>query len=375
MMKLTKLAALTLAASVVALSAGAQERVLRIAPAAPPAHPANGVLYTNFAQYLPEESNGRLGTTMLGPEVVNLGQMKDALQSQVAEVGNFLPLYFPAELPHMSLAGELSLTSGNSQAAAAAMTQWIVECQPCQQELHNFGFVYLGSGASDVYEILSTRPVHSVADLQGLRLRSGGSPWARFAEHFGAVPAQISVNDTFEAISQGVVDGSMASIADLISFRLVDVIHNVTFLPLGLYQATSNFMTSGVTWSELSVEDRAAMARAANRANADFTNRWGHEMPIEAEAAAQAAGIELYHADEEFVNAVNEFIATEPATAAAIGVERYGIADAAERVARFQELYAHWQEVAESVNSDPVQMAQHVYDEVWSHVDFATYGQ
>lgn len=373
-MKFTKLAGLTLAASVLALSASAQDRVLRIAPAAPPAHPANAVLYTNFAQYLPEESEGRLGTVTLGPEVVNLGQMKDALQSQVAEVGNFLPLYFPAELPHMSLAGELSLTSGNSQAAAAAMTQWIVECEPCQQELHDFGFVYLGSGASDVYEILSTRPVHSVADLQGLRLRSGGSPWARFAEHFGAVPAQISVNDTFEAISQGVVDGSMASIADLISFRLVDVIRNVTFLPLGLYQSTSNFMTSGVTWSELSVEDRAAMSRAANRANADFTNRWGHEMPIAAEEAARAAGIELYQADDEFVQAVRDFIATESASAVQIAQERYGIADAADGVARFQELYAHWEAIANEVNNDPVQMAQRVYDEVWSHVDMATYG-
>lgn len=374
-MKLTKLAGLALAASVLAFSAAAQDRVLRIAPAAPPAHPANGVLYTNFAQYLPEESEGRLGTTMLGPEVVNLGQMKDALQSQVAEVGNFLPLYFPAELPHMSLAGELSLTSGNSQAAAAAMTQFIVECQPCQQELHDFGFVYLGSGASDVYEILSTRPVHSVADLQGLRLRSGGAPWARFAEHFGAVPAQISVNDTFEALSQGVVDGSMASIADLISFRLVDVIKHVTFLPLGLYQSTSNFMTSGVTWSELSAEDRAAMARAANRANADFTNRWGHTMPEEAQAAAEAAGIELYQADEEFVNAVREFIATEPATAATVSAERYGIADAADQVARFQELYAQWEAVANEVDNDPVQMAQRVYDAVWANVDYATYGQ
>ena len=374
-MKLSKLAGLTIAASVLAFSAAAQDRVLRIAPAAPPAHPANGVLYTNFAQYLPEESEGRLGTTMLGPEVVNLGQMKDALQSQVAEVGNFLPLYFPAELPYMALAGELSLTSGNSQAAAAAMTQFIVECEPCQQELHDFGFVYLGSGASDVYEILSTRPVHSVADLQGMRLRSGGSPWARFAEHFGAVPAQISVNDTFEAISQGVVDGSMASIADLISFRLLDVITHVTFVPLGLYQATSNFMTSGLTWESLSVEDRAAMARAANRANADFTDRWGRSMPEEAEAAATAAGIELYHADDEFVAAVQEFVATEAASAAQISTERYGIADAEERVARFQELYSNWAAVAAEVNNDPVAMAGRVYDAVWSQVDFATYGQ
>ncbi|MCW1932841.1 TRAP transporter substrate-binding protein DctP [Pararhodobacter zhoushanensis] len=374
-MKLSKLAGLTIAASVLAFSAAAQDRVLRIAPAAPPAHPANGVLYTNFAQYLPEESEGRLGTTMLGPEVVNLGQMKDALQSQVAEVGNFLPLYFPAELPYMALAGELSLTSGNSQAAAAAMTQFIVECEPCQQELHDFGFVYLGSGASDVYEILSTRPVHSIADLEGMRLRSGGSPWARFAEHFGAVPAQISVNDTFEAISQGVVDGSMASIADLISFRLVDVITHVTFVPLGLYQATSNFMTSGLTWESLSVEDRAAMARAANRANADFTDRWGRSMPEEAEAAAREAGIELHQADDAFVAAVQEFVATEAASAAQISTERYGIADAEERIARFQELYSSWAAVAEEVNNDPAAMAERVNEAVWANVDYATYGQ
>lgn len=374
-MKLTKLAMLTMAASALAFSAAAQERILRIAPAAPPAHPAAAVLYTNFAQYLPEESNGRLGTVTLGPEVVNLGQMKDALQSQVAEVGNFLPLYFPAELPHMSLAGELSLTSSNSQAAAAAMTQWVVECAPCQEELHNFGFTYLGSGASDGYEILTTEhAIHSVADLQGLRLRSGGSPWARFAEHFGAVPAQISVNDTFEALSQGVVDGSMASIADLISFRLVDVVHHVTFMPLGLYQATSDFMTSGQTWASLSVEDRAAMSRAANRANADFTNRWGREMPVAAEEAARAAGIELYQADDAFVAEVRAFIATEAASAATVAQERFGIADAAEQIARFQELYAHWEAVANEVDSDPVQMAQRVYAEVWAHVDFATYG-
>jgi TRAP-type C4-dicarboxylate transport system substrate-binding protein len=75
------LTGLTLAASVLAFAAAAQDRVMRIAPATPPAHPANGVLYTNFATYLLEESDGRLGTTMLGPEVVNLGQMKDALQS------------------------------------------------------------------------------------------------------------------------------------------------------------------------------------------------------------------------------------------------------------------------------------------------------
>ncbi|MCB1389786.1 MAG: TRAP transporter substrate-binding protein DctP [Rhodobacteraceae bacterium] len=373
-MKLAKLAGLTLAASVLAFSAAAQDRVLRIAPAAPPAHPANGVLYTNFARYLPEESGGRLGTTMLGPEVVNLGQMKDALQSQVAEVGNLLPLYFPADLPNMALAGELSLIPTNSQAAAAAMTQYLVTCAPCLQEMHDFGFVYLGSGASDVYEILSTRPVRTAEDLAGMRLRSGGAPWARFAEHFGAVPAQMSVFDQFEAVSQGVIDGTMASIADLISFRMIEVITNVTLLPLGLYQSTSNFTTSMATWESLSVEDRAAMARAANRANADFTDRWGREMPMEAEAAARAAGIEIIDADQSLIDALNQFKTDDIPTIVQLAHDNFGIDDAQARIDRFLELYHYWEGVAVELNNDPVAMAQRVQDEVWSQVDFATYG-
>jgi TRAP-type C4-dicarboxylate transport system substrate-binding protein len=374
-MKLSKLAGLALAVSALAFAATAQERVLRIAPAAPPAHPANSHLYSGFARYLPEESQGRLGTTMVGPEVVNLVQMKDALQSQVAEVGNLLPLFFPAELPNMALAGELSLTSSNSHAAAAAMTEYIVTCEPCQDEMRAFGFVYLGSGASDVYEILSTRPVRTAADLQGLRLRSGGAPWARFAEHFGAVPAQIQVNDQFEAMSQGVIDGTMASMADLVSFRLVELVRHVTLLPIGLYQSTSNFTTSAVVWDSLSVEDRAAMARAANRANADFTQRWGHDMPTEAEAAAVAAGIEIITPDPSLLAAFEEFRASEIETAARVAQERFGMTDAAERIARFRELYAKWEAIAIEVNNDPAAMTQRVYDEVWSQVDFATYGQ
>jgi TRAP-type C4-dicarboxylate transport system substrate-binding protein len=373
-MKLKKILGLALAASVLALPVSAQDRMLRAAPGAPPAHPANGVLYANFAEYLVEESDGRLGAVILGPEVANLLQMKDSLQSQVIEVGNLLPLYYPAELPNMALAGELLLVPQNSQAAAAAMTEFIVTCEPCQQEMRALGLVYLGSGASDVFEIISTEPVRTAADLEGMRLRSGGAPWGRFAEHFGAVPAQISVNEVFEAFSQRTVDGSMASIADLLSFRLVELVRYVTPLPLGLYHATSNFTTALPVWSELSVEDRAAMARAANRANADMTHRWGTTMPEEAEAAARAAGIEFIEPDPALVSAVEDFVETEPATVATLAQERFGFTDAEARVARFLELYEKWEAIAEELDNDPVAMAQRVQDEVWSRVDFSTYG-
>ncbi|WP_253913088.1 C4-dicarboxylate TRAP transporter substrate-binding protein [Pseudoruegeria sp. HB172150] len=372
MMHFKTLTGLALMASLAAFSAEARD--LRLAPAAPPAHPANGVMYVNFAKYLPEESDGRLTGTILGPEVVNLGQMKDALQSQVAEVGNLLPLYFPADFPNMALTGELSLMGTNSQATAAAVTEYTVFCEPCQKEMRDNGLVFLGSGASDLYEFMTTKPVKTADDLKGLRLRSGGAPWGRLAENFGAVPAQMSVFDQFEAVSQGVIDGTMASVADLISFRMVEVIKYITYVPIGMYESTSNFATSTMTWDSLSPEDRAAMVRAANRANTDFTHRWSAEMPAEAEAAAAEAGIEVVEPDASLVEAIQEFVSTEPATAAELAKSNFGIEDGSARIDEFLKLVDKWTAIAEEVDNDPVAMAEKIQAEVWDKVDYATYG-
>ncbi len=371
-----KLLTAFLAASALTLGAAgmADARDLRIAPGAPPAHPSNSHLYQKFVEYLPEESGGALTATVLGPEVVGLGQMKDALQSQIAEVGNLLPLYFPADLPMMSVTGQLSLTGTNSQAMGAALTEFVVNCEPCQQEMKNLGFVYLGSGASDVYEFLTTKPVHNAEDMKGLRLRSGGAPWARFAEHFGATPVQMSVLDQFEAMNSGTIDGSMASIADMLSFRLVEVAKYVTYAPIGLYFSTSNFTVAKPTWDSLSAEERAAMTRAANRANVDFTHRWGTTMPEEATAASEKAGVEFIEADPEFVEQIKQFIQDDIATAGSYSQEQFGIEDAPEQIQAFLGLVDKWMAIAEELDNDPQAIANRIQEEVWSKVDYASYG-
>jgi TRAP-type C4-dicarboxylate transport system substrate-binding protein len=300
--------------------------------------------------------------------------MKDALQSQVAEVGNLLPLYFPADLPMMSVTGQLSLTSKNPHAMGAAMTEFIVNCQPCQDEMKALGFVYLGSGASDLYEFITTKPVRTAADLEGLRLRSGGAPWARLAENFGAVPVQMSVFDQFEAMNSGTIDGTMASVGDLLSFRLVEVAKHITKVPIGGYISTSNFTVAGPTWQSLTKEQRDAMVRAANRANADFTNRWGYEIPDIAEAAANDAGIEFIDADPELVSAIEAFVEADIETAGAYSQEQFGIADAPEQIQEFLALVDKWEAIADELNDDPQAMAARVFEEVWSKVDTSTYG-
>ena len=352
----------------------ADARELRIAPGAPPAHPSHSHLYSKLAELLPEVSGGNLTAQVLGPEVVGLGQMKDGLQSQLVEIGNLLPLYFPADLPNMSLAGELALSGREPHAMAAAMTEYMVTCATCQEEMKKFGVTYLGSGSSDVYALLTNRPVRTAEDVKGLRLRSGGAPFSRWAENFGAVPANIGVGDTFESMSQGVIDGSIASIGDLLSFRLVELVKNITFVPLGTYHATSDFTVADTTWQSLSPEERKQLATAANQANVIFTQRWGYEIAKEARAAAEAAGIQFVEPDPAFVKAVEDFAEADKETAANVSKERFGFADAPERVQRFSELVDKWTGIVKEANGDPQAIAKRLDEEVWSKVDFQTYG-
>lgn len=352
----------------------AEARELRVGPAAPPAHPANSHLYQKLVEYLPEESGGALTARIFGPEVVSLPQIKDALQSQVIEIGNLLPLYFPAELPNMAMAGELALSGREPHVMGAAVTEFIVTCAACIDEMKGLGVVYLGSGSSGTYHVLSTKPINTAEDLKGLRLRSGGAPFSRWAEHFGAVPVSLPVGDTFESISQGTIDGSIASLGDLLSYRLVELVKSINMVVVGTYHATSNFTVAEQTWGSLSVDERKALARAANRANADFTQRWGYEIGKEAETAANEAGIEFVAPDAGLTEAAEAYAQADQSIAAELSRDRFNMDDADQRVARFLELVEKWTAIVEETGPDANAIAAKVQEEVWDKVDFSTYG-
>ncbi|MFZ3582880.1 TRAP transporter substrate-binding protein DctP [Loktanella sp. DJP18] len=355
---------LMVAATVTMLAGGAAiAQDLRVAPAAPPVHPAY-YMYERFAEFLTEESGGTMTATIIGPEVVALPQVKDALQSGLANIGNALPLYFAADFPETGVAGDLALLGRNSYAMGLAMTDFGVNCAPCQAEFKQFGSVFLGAGSSDVYVLLTTTPVRTAEDLQGLRLRSGGAPYSRWAEHFGATPVNIAVGDTFEAMSQGTIDGSMGSIVDMLSYRLVDVAKYVTLVPLGTYHVTSNFTVAAETWNAMSVEDRTVLVAAANRGDTQLTDRWAIQLPQEANDAVAASSIEVITPDEAFLKASDDFAAADVAEREAANPLAKQFADTVEK----------WTAIVDEVGDDPVALAARAQDEIWSKVDLTTYG-
>lgn len=357
-----KLAGLAIMASV-SLSGVAQAQDLLLAPAAPGPHPAH-YMYEKFAGFLAEETGGGMTGTILGPEVIALPQMKDALQTGLANIGNALPLYFAADFPQTGVAGDLALMGRSPHAMAWAMTEFGVTCAPCQDEFKAFGGVFLGAGSSDVYVLLTTKPVRTADDLKGLRLRSGGAPYSRWAEHFGATPVNLPVGDTFEAMSQGTIDGTMASIVDMLSFRLLDVAKYVTNVPLGTYHVTSNFTVAKDTWAGMSVDQRTQLVAAANRGDPQLTDRWAFQLPAAARDAVAGTEIEVIEPDAALLEASNAFAASDVA-------ERVASSDLS---AQFAALVDKWTAIVDEVGEDPEALAARAKEEIWSKVDLSTYG-
>ncbi|WP_302140529.1 C4-dicarboxylate TRAP transporter substrate-binding protein [Halomonas alkalicola] len=367
---------LAIAATVgsLALASHAQARDLRLAPGVPPAHPAHTPLYTDFVDLLQSESDGRLGGRILGTEVASLGNMRNAIRSGLVESGLLLPAYFPADLPEINLVGDMALLGTNSYAMAGAMTEYIATCEACQEELKRLGIVYTSSHSTDTYQILTTTPVRTADDLRGLRLRVGGPQYSRWAESMSATPASIPVGETFESLSQGVIDGTVASIADIISFRLEDVVSHVTMHDLGTFHSTISHAVGQNAWQALSPEDREALVRASTKASALAIQRWAYEMIEESKALADEHGIEIIEPSDDLLAASQAFAEEDIERAAELAERRHGVSDARNKLDRFIGLVDKWNAIVEEVGEDPEAVADAINRKVWDSVDFATYG-
>lgn len=371
---LFKTLALAAAVGSLTLATQVQARDLRMAPGVPPAHPAHTPLFTDFVDLLETESEGRLGGQILGTEIASIGNMRNAMRSGLVEAGLFLPAYFPADLPEINLVGDMALLGTNSYAMGAAMTEYIATCEACQEELKQLGIVYTSSHSTDTYQLLSTQPVRTPEDLQGLRLRVGGPQYSRWAETLSATPASIPVGEQFESLSQGVIDGTVASIADIISFRLEDAVDHVTMLDLGTFHSTISHAVGQSVWQSLSPEDREAVVRASTLASARAIERWAYEMTDEALAVAREHDIEILEPSDELVEASRAFGEQDLEYAAQQAEERHGVEEARAKLDRFIELVDKWNGIVEEVGEDPDAVAEAVNREVWDQVDFSTYG-
>lgn len=365
--------------SMLAMAGAAQATELKFAGGWPP-NSAPTAKFEEYANAVKEYSNGEVTVRVFPLSLLSFAEINAGLRDGIADVAGNLLAYFPAEFPTMNMVAEFSelveLEAFSGELSSLAFTGASMEyvfnnCPSCMSEMAAQNQVYLGGSTTTSYVLQCAVPLDSAADLKGKRVRAAGAYWARWAESVGAVPVSISINETLEGLSQGVVDCTMSNTADFVNFGFIDVVKYVYVGAPGA-QFTVPFTMNKDTWGGLSAEAKTALLRAHAKLAADIAWVYVEEGRAGRERAP-SKGIEYGAAAADIVEMNRTFINGDKEAIASIYKERFGIESGSDAAAALTDGLGKWSELTKSVTSAD-QLAEIYWNELFSKIDVATYG-
>ncbi|MBR9862101.1 MAG: C4-dicarboxylate ABC transporter substrate-binding protein [Rhodobacteraceae bacterium] len=367
-------------ASLLALAPAVQADQLSFAGGWPPNSKPTAVL-ESYAEAIEENSGGELTMRVFPLSLLSFAEGNAGLRDGLADTAAILTPYFPAEFPNLNMISEFSQLveleefSGeiSSAAFAGALTEYVMlNCPDCLSETAKQNQVYLGAGMTTSYALQCVVPLNSPEDLKGKRIRTAGAYWSRWAETVGAVPVSMSVNETFEALNQGVLDCTASNTADYVNFSFIEVVKYLyTGLPGG--QFTVPTMMNKDRWNGLSENGKSAVMKASAKLASEMT--WVYlDEAAAGKAKSPELGIEYGPASDSLVAMNREFIANDVKNVATVYKDRFGLENGTQAADKLRELLGRWTELTAGIETADA-LTELYWNEIYSKIDVSSYGK
>ncbi|MFD2858273.1 hypothetical protein ACFSZS_30840 [Seohaeicola zhoushanensis] len=208
------LTAATLAATV-ALPGAASAKDLRIALGLPDIYAAYEPLVA-FGKTL--ETELQLPAKVYAMSLLTLAETAGGVRDGLTDIGFVVFPYHPVEFSEVNLPANLSMlaTVGAPNAnpgaamAGAMMEYTLLNCPDCLTQMKANNQVYLSGTSTPPYRLLCSKPIVTADNVTGARLRAGAANYARWTDALGGSAVTVPGNETYDAMSQGVVDCTMS---------------------------------------------------------------------------------------------------------------------------------------------------------------------
>lgn len=174
--------------------------------------------------------------------------------------------YYFGEFPFAGLTNALPATF-ESETVLDITAQLFSENEVIGQEFERVGLHPIFLRHLPQYTLICTRPVRTMADLEGLKVRTYGAYIPKMFEAVGAVPISLGVTEMYEGLQRGTVDCAYWTRGQVVPFKLHEVAKHLSDLDLGAINAYTIF-TSQENWNSWSGETRALMTEVGREATA-----------------------------------------------------------------------------------------------------------
>jgi TRAP-type C4-dicarboxylate transport system substrate-binding protein len=201
-----------------------------------------------------------------GQSLTKASQSYDAVTTGICDVAMSCLAYTRGRFPVMEVVDlPLGYTSGLQ--ATRVANQVFRRLRPA--ELKGAEVMYLHAHGPGLLHT-SDRPVQSLADLRGLKIRAHGTI-AEMVKALGAAPVTMPMPETYQALDRGVVDGAFYPVEANRGWKLGEVSRFCTQSFPAAYTTSFFVVMNRQVWSSLS----QAAQKAIQEVNAEFITRHG----------------------------------------------------------------------------------------------------
>ena len=247
-------AALLAAAAVQASGVAAKE--LKFASFVPPQYVLHKPIFLKLGEDLAKATDGRLTIKVYAAGALGKGPVEQYQRAvrRIADISYGLPGYTSSLFPRTLLIELPGVTRGHQDATRKI---WKVMDRHLRAEFRRTVPLAVFVTPPAVF-MMRDRPVRTLDDLQGLKIRVASRSAAAVISAYGATPVQMPATKVYTSMSTGVVDGALMGSDSLLIFKLIEP---AKFVTTGLPEMpTTIFMVMNeAAYNELAPEDRAAL--------------------------------------------------------------------------------------------------------------------
>lgn len=275
--------------SLSAVATGAFAREFRAADTQNEDYPTVQAL-RHMGRAIAERSNGRhqikvFHSHQLGEEKETLEQTRvgaiDLNRTNVALIGNIVPLMNVLAMPFLFRSIEHLQKVLDGPIGAEILDSF---------EPYGFvGLAFFDSGARSIYN--NIRPVRTLADLKGLRLRVQQSEQMKeMIRSLGADPVELPYGQVLTGLATKLIDGAENNWP---SFVTTGHFKHARYYTLTAHAMSPEVLVmSQKAWAELSDEDRKMFREAALRSSQFMREKW-RDLEDQSRKQAESAGVTI----------------------------------------------------------------------------------
>ena len=236
----------------------------------PPASTFPCVQMDRWAKEVEKRTNGQVKIqTFPGGTLLPAKNIFDGVIAGTADIGNFAMSYQPGRFP-VSEAVDLPLGFSSARVASLVLFDIIEKYRPKEFEKVKVLTVFTCPPA----DLMTSKPVRTLADLKGMELRSSGTG-VDVIKALGGIPIAMPQSDTPEAIQKGIVKGVVSSLEVLKDLNYAAYTPYAT--DANLFVVTFDCVMNRDRWNALPADVKKTM-EALGREQAEWTGKYvdGH---------------------------------------------------------------------------------------------------